>query len=118
MGLGFALAKIPWKTILPYVPAVVETAKELLRSASKSKSADLATADASPQNLLQRIEHLETNERKQAELIERMAEQQQQLTESLRIVESRVQVLFWLTLALLVVAVGLLVYHFLPGRAL
>ncbi len=118
MGLGFALAKIPWKTILPYVPAVVETAKELLRNASKSKLSGQATADGSPQNLLQRIEQLENNERKQAELIEKMAEQQQKLAESLRIVESRVQMLFWLTLALLMVAVGLLVYHFLPGRTL
>jgi len=114
MGWGFALTKIPWKAILPYVPTVVETAKELLRNLSKTKPTHLqsTSAEASPADLLQRIIQLENNERRQAELIEEMAEQQQKLVESLRILESRVQWLFWFAFGLLIAVVALLVYQF------
>jgi hypothetical protein len=118
MGLGLALVKIPWKAILPYVPTLVETAKELLRNQGKLKSTELSTVVSSPQNLSLRVAQLENNERKQAELIKEMADQQLRFVESLRIVGSRVQLLFWLVLALLITVVVLLVYHFVqvPAR--
>jgi hypothetical protein len=118
MGLGFALAKIPWKTILPYVPTLVDTAKELLRNVGKPRPTELSAVVSSPQALSLRVAQLENNERRQAELIEEMAEQQLRFIESLRIVESRVQLLLWFVLTLLIMIVALLVYHFLqvPAR--
>ncbi len=49
MGLGYALTKIPWKSILPYVPTVVETARELLRNLGKTTAAQSSgTAKETP----------------------------------------------------------------------
>jgi len=117
MGLGYALTKIPWKSILPYVPTVVETAKELLRNLGKAKTSQVQLTEAgpAPQDLAQRVSQLENNEARQAQLVEAMAEQQQKLIESIRILESRVQLLFWFALVLLVVVVALIVYHFITA---
>jgi hypothetical protein len=117
MGLGYALTRIPWKSILPYVPTVVETAKELLRNLGKAKTSQEQLSDAAPAplELAQRVSQLENNEARQAQLVEKMAEQQQKLIESLRILESRVQLLFWFALLLLVVVVALVVYHFVTA---
>lgn len=117
MGWAAALSKVPWKQILPYIPSVVETAKDLLRAAKKSGLA--ATADGGPQapDLAERVSQLETNERKQAELVQAMAEQQERLTVSLRILESRLQLLFVVTLVLLVALVAMFVYLFLHSPA-
>jgi hypothetical protein len=110
MGWGVALSKIPWKHILPYIPTVVDTARELLGAAKKTEPAAVATAGS---ELGDRVAQLEANERKQAELVQTMAEQQEQLATSIRILESRVKLLFILVLALLIALVAMLVFIFL-----
>ena len=110
MGWGVALSKIPWKQILPYIPTVVDTAKELLGAVKKT---DAASAGTPAVELADRVARLEANERKQAELVQTMAEQQEQLTTSIKILESRVKLLFILVLVLLIALVGLLAYMFM-----
>jgi hypothetical protein len=113
MGWGIALSKIPWKLIMPYIPSVVETAKDLLRAATKTGQDVKATAEITAAELADRVAQLEANERKQAELVQAMAEQQERLTASLRILESRLQLLFVVTLVLLIALIAMLVYMFL-----
>jgi len=117
MGWAAALSKVPWKLVLPYIPSVVETAKDLLRAAKKSGPA--AGADVGPvaPDLAERVAQLENNERKQAELVQAMAEQQERLALSLRILESRLQLLFIITLVLLIALVAMFVYLFLHSPA-
>nr|HPI73685.1 hypothetical protein [bacterium] len=106
MGLGYALIKIPWKSILPYVPTVVETAKELLRNLGKPtaiQSPGAAKDDVPAAGLSRRVLQLEENEARQAALVAQLAEEQQRLIDSLRILESRVQLLFWLVIVLAVI---------------
>ncbi len=120
MGLGYALTKIPWKSILPYVPTVVDTARELLRNLGKSTAVQSSeTAKEVPTKALsRRVLLLEENEARQAALVAQLAEQQQKLIESLRILESRVQILLWLVIVLLVILVALLIYFFVHSPAL
>lgn len=117
MGWVAALSKVPWKQVLPYIPSVVETAKDLLRAAKKSGLA--ASADGGPvaPDLAGRVAQLENNERRQAELVQAMAEQQERFTVSLRILESRLQLLFVVTLVLLIALVAMFVYLFLHSPA-
>lgn len=120
MGLGYALTKIPWKSILPYVPTAVETARELLRNLGKTTAAwSSGTANEAPAvGLSRRVLQLEENEARQAALVAQLAEQQQRLIESLRILESRVQMLLWLVIVLLVILVALLIFLFVHSPAL
>ncbi len=120
MGLGYALTKIPWKSILPYVPTVVETARELLRNLGKTTAAQSSgTAKETPAvGLSRRVLQLEENEARQAALVAQLAEQQQRFIESLRILESRVQILLWLVIVLLVILVAMLIVLFVHSPAL
>ncbi len=120
MGLGYALTKIPWKSILPYVPTVVDTARELLRNLGKTTAVQPSETakDVPAVGLSRRVLQLEENEARQAALVARLAEQQQKLVESLRILESRVQMLLWLVIVLLVILVALLIYFFVHSPAL
>lgn len=113
MGWGVALSKIPWKQILPYIPTVVDTARELLGAAKKTDPAAAAAAGTPATELADRVARLEANERKQAELVQTMAEQQEQLTTSIKILESRVKLLFILVLVLLIALVAMLAYMFM-----
>ncbi|NLP10939.1 hypothetical protein GX408_11155 [bacterium] len=119
MGLGYALTKIPWKSILPYVPTVVETARELMRNLGKPTAiqSHATMKDVPAVGLSRRVLQLEENEARQAALVSQLAEQQQKLIESLRILESRVQMLFGFVVVLLVILVALLIFLFVHSPA-
>lgn len=74
---------VPWMQIVQLMPSILEVSRELLkRSRRGAPSASPTPADhgAASSTLEQRIVALEENERRQAELVTKMADQLAQLT--------------------------------------
>ena len=92
------LAKIPWKEIIKYGPVIMNTASGLL---SRNRSARIDPTDT----IEIRIARLEQNEKDQAELIKSMAERQEILVQSIHVLDARLKIAFFISLAL---AVGLI----------
>jgi hypothetical protein len=66
---------IPWLQIVKYVPTIVTISKELLQQTR-------ASHPSNPRTIEGRLVQLEENERKQAELVQKMAHQIAALTEA------------------------------------
>ncbi|MFO7304154.1 MAG: hypothetical protein C0P74_001440 [Gammaproteobacteria bacterium] len=66
---------VPWMQIVRLVPSILEVSRELLnRTKTSAPSAD-SNAPSTPADLAARVTALEENERRQAELVNQMAEQ-------------------------------------------
>jgi hypothetical protein len=72
---------VPWLQIVRLMPSILEVSRELLKRSRKQPASDnaLVTADGEDAHGA-RIRALEENERKQAELVNTMADQLSQLT--------------------------------------
>ena len=82
---------VPWLKIVQWVPSILDVSRELLR---KTQSVTTSPAGAQGSDRLSaRILALEENERRQAELIARMAEQLGQLADAITYLHRRAQVL-------------------------
>jgi hypothetical protein len=92
------LAKIPWKEILKYGPVIIDRASSLL---SRNRAARIDLSDT----VEKRIARLEQNENDQAELIKDMAERQEILVQSIRVLHARLNILLFLSVIL---AIGLI----------
>lgn len=66
---------IPWAQLIPHAISLAEMAGGILSSNKKQKAKAASNPSFDPASLLTRIEVLENNELKQAELIQQMAEQ-------------------------------------------
>jgi hypothetical protein len=87
---------LPWLQIVQLVPSILDVSRELLRKTRRLP--ELPTeAGNSDENLLVRIASLEENERRQAELINQMAEQIAGLARAVTVLHRRV---LWLTAGL------------------
>jgi hypothetical protein len=64
---------IPWMQIVKWMPSIVQVSRELLRRTESEPPMDPRTA--SNDALARRILELEENERRQAQLVNQMAEQ-------------------------------------------
>ena len=85
---------VPWTQILRWAPEIIGISRDLLQRAKGLPPAtELARAEDTEQ-LAVRIAALEENERRQAELIERMAEQQAELTRAVLELHRRERILF------------------------
>lgn len=94
---------VPWLQIVQLVPSIVEVSRDLLKSARRMPAAELAP----PQDeaaLAARLQALEENERRQAELISKMAQQLEGLTRAATALHRRV---IWLTIAVGAALLGL-----------
>lgn len=69
-----------WTHLIPHAISLAETAGRILSSNKKQKENTEIDPSLDPASLLKRIEVLENNELKQAELIQQMAEQNVALT--------------------------------------
>jgi hypothetical protein len=95
---------ILWKHLIQFAPQIISVSRELLsRTRSKPKAGDLVRA-ADPEDLAQRLSALEENERRQAELVERMALQLSELSQAVLALRQRQR---WLAGGILVLAVAL-----------
>jgi len=92
------LAKIPWNEIIKYGPVIIDTASNLL---SRNRSAKIGPAET----VEKRIARLEQNEKDQAELIKSMAERQELLVQSIRVLNVRLNITFFISAIL---AIGLI----------
>ena len=112
---------LTWRTII----AALGTAAELVRSAktlreSVAELRDESQPPSAPQlvrgtessaeldELRLRIERLEANETRQAELVSRMADQDQALSDGLQLLAARVDKLLWVAIIALVLSSTLL----------
>ena len=77
---------VPWLQIVQLVPSIVEVSRELLKRTKRLPEPLDALDSPGPQNvdeLVQRILVLEDNERRQAELVNQMAQQMSNLTRAI-----------------------------------
>jgi hypothetical protein len=96
---------IPWKQLILFTPQIIDLSRELLRRVrGNPKDAPLARA-AEAGNLDQRVAALEENERRQAELVERMATQQADLSRAVVALHRRQR---WLVAVIAVLAITLI----------
>jgi hypothetical protein len=96
---------IPWKQLIAFTPQIIDLSRELLRRVrGNPKDAALVRAtDGS--DLGQRVAALEENEQRQAELVERMATQQAELSRAVVVLHRRQR---WLIIAIAVLATVLI----------
>ena len=90
---------VPWLQIVQLVPSIVDVSRELLKKTKRQPPASIdapLARDEDTAALLARIATLEENERRQAELVNQMAEQIAALS---RAVTNLHQRSMWLVLA-------------------
>ena len=81
---------VPWVQIVQWVPSILEVSKELLNRSRRLPPAS-AGIPADPADPAARLAALEENERRQAELVSRMAEQTAQLTAAVTALHRQMQ---------------------------
>jgi hypothetical protein len=103
---------VPWTQIIQWVPPIIELSRDLLarskRGAPVVPPASRIGADipaATLEDLRLRVVALEDNERRQAELVTKMAEQQARVTEAVVDLHRRIRRLATIALVAAVVAV-------------
>lgn len=93
---------VPWLKIVQWVPSVLDVSRELLR---KTQTEEPPAVVQGPDRLSLRVVALEDNERRQAELVARMAEQLAQLGDAVTFLHRRAQMLMAVASAACVLAV-------------
>jgi len=74
---------VPWLQIVQLVPSIVEVSRELLKRTKRLPPPQEMPLPQTPDELAQRVLTLEENERRQAELVNEMAEQIANVTRAL-----------------------------------
>jgi hypothetical protein len=104
---------VPWAKLLLFTPQIIDLSRELLKRVRREPAAlPLARAE-DPAELPQRVAALEENERRQAELVERMATQLAELSQAVVTLHRRQR---WLIGAVVLLGVALL-WSFWRGQA-
>lgn len=80
---------VPWKQIIDWAPQIISLSRELLARARTTRPSESPVRAADPSDLNARIVALEENERRQAELVDRMATQIAQLTRAVTALHRR-----------------------------
>jgi hypothetical protein len=96
---------VPWKTLLMFTPQIIDLSRELLKRARGQPAGTALVRAAEPEDLAQRLTALEENEQRQAELVERMATQQAELSQAVVALHRRQR---WLVAAVAVLGALLL----------
>lgn len=98
---------LPWKQLIMFTPQIIDLSRELLKRARGTpEAAGAAPGPADDRDLPRRVAALEDNERRQAELVERMALQQAELSRAVVTLHRRQR---WLIAAVAILAVLLIV---------
>lgn len=71
---------VPWLQIVQLVPSIVEVSRELLKRTKHLPDPQQVAVPQNVDQLAQRVLTLEDNERRQAELVNQMAQQMSNLT--------------------------------------
>src|SRR5690606_38653893 len=92
---------VPWKQLIMFTPQIIDLSRELLRRARRKPGNTSPAPVAGEGDVAQRLAALEENERRQAELVERMATQQAELSRAVVTLHRRQR---WLIVAVVVLA--------------
>jgi len=93
---------VPWLQIVRLVPSILDVSRELLRKTRNLPALPPAEPGERSDVVVERIRQLEENERRQAELINQMAEQLAQLARAVTVLHQRA---IWLTVGMSVAIV-------------
>lgn len=85
---------VPWLQIVQLVPSIVEVSRELLKRTKRMPEPHETSVPQDADELTQRVLTLEENERRQAELVSKMAEQISNLTRAVTALHRQVM---WLS---------------------
>lgn len=96
---------VPWVQIIQWVPPIVELSRDLLQQTKRIAGAS-PPASGADADVVARIAALEENERRQAELVNRMAEHQAQLSSAIVALHERAR---RLTVVIIVAAVAIVI---------
>jgi hypothetical protein len=96
---------VPWTQLLMLTPQIISLSRELLGRVRGKPAAGPPARAADPADLAQRLAALEENEQRQAELVERMATQQAELSQAVVTLHRRQR---WLIGAVVLVGGALL----------
>jgi len=96
-----------------FTPQIIDLSRELLKRARGKPEGSALVRAPDEADLTQRIAALEENERRQAELVERMATQQAQLARAVVSLHRRLR---WLGAAVVVLAIAL-VWRLAAGQS-
>ena len=96
---------VPWKQIITWAPQLITLSRELLGRVRATKASASLVSAAEPADVAARVAALEENERRQAELVDRMAEQIAQLSGAVTALHRRQR---WLIGAIVLLAGALL----------
>ncbi|MEY2854959.1 MAG: hypothetical protein RL030_2091 [Pseudomonadota bacterium] len=97
---------VPWKQILAWTPQILDLSRELLDRARSTKPPTKLSRATDPTDQAERITALEDNERRQAELVERMATQQARLAKAVTTLHRNQ----WILISVVVVLIGVVVW--------
>lgn len=96
---------VPWLQIVQLVPSIVEVSRELMKRTKRMPDPQDLPAPDNVDELAQRILTLEDNERRQAELVNQMAQQMSNLTRALTALHRQVLWLGGTAVVAIVVAI-------------
>ena len=96
---------VPWKQIITWAPQLITLSRELLGRVGATKASASLVSAADPADVAARVAALEENERRQAELVDRMTEQLAQLSRAVTTLHRRQR---WLIGAIVLLAGALL----------
>ena len=74
---------VPWLQIVQLVPSIVDVSRELLKRTKQMPPPEVAPVPHDSDELIRRVLRLEENERRQAELVNEMAQQLANMTRAL-----------------------------------
>ena len=80
---------VPWKQIITWAPQLITLSRELLGRVGATKASASLVSAAEPADVAARVAALEENERRQAELVDRMTEQLAQLSRAVTTLHRR-----------------------------
>ena len=96
---------VPWKQIIAWAPQLITLSRELLGRVGATKTSASLVSAADPADVAARVAALEENERRQAELVDRMTEQLAQLSRAVTTLHRRQR---WLIGSIVLLAGALL----------
>jgi hypothetical protein len=74
---------VPWKQIITWAPQILSLSRDLLNKSRAPSTAETLLRSADSDNVPARVTALEENERRQAELVDKMAAQQAELSKAI-----------------------------------
>jgi hypothetical protein len=102
------MAGVPWLKIVQLAPSIIDMSRELLKLSKKTpeQAPTVLNTLESESELARRIVALETNERRQAELVNQMAQQLEVLSEAVTVLHRR---MLWLGGTVLTLVLALII---------